>query len=80
MDFSIGNVVKSKAGRDKDYFAVVVGFEDDRVLIADGKERPLERPKAKNLIHLQITNIVFAPEQYETNRALRKNINALHSH
>lgn len=56
MEFLKGSVVISKAGRDKGYFMAVVGEEDGKVLVADGKERPLSRPKRKNPKHLQKTD------------------------
>lgn len=56
MEFEAGTVVISKAGRDKGYFMAVVGREGENLLVADGKERPLCRPKKKNPKHLQRTN------------------------
>ena len=71
MDFTKGSVVVSKAGRDKGYLLAVVGIEKDFVLVADGKERPLERPKRKNPKHLAKTEITVSLENI-TNRGLRK--------
>ena len=45
MDLKTGTVVISKAGRDKGRALAVVGQADGYVLVADGKERPLSRPK-----------------------------------
>lgn len=56
MEFEAGMVVISRAGRDKGYFMAVVGREGESLLVADGKERPLCRPKKKNPKHLQKTN------------------------
>ena len=64
MEFELGSVVISKAGRDKGYFMAVVGEEKGFLLAADGKERPLERPKKKNPKHLQRTNHRIDLEQY----------------
>mgnify|MGYP002514412260 CR=1 FL=1 len=72
----IGNVVFSKAGRDKGKFMVVVGLSDGNLLVADGKERPLDRPKLKNPKHLQKTNSILEEKQYSTNKSLRKALNA----
>ncbi len=52
MQLTEGSVVKSTAGHDKGRFGVVVGFQNDWPLIADGKERKLEHPKRKNPKHL----------------------------
>lgn len=67
-----GRIVLSKAGRDKDYFLAVVGAEGDYLLLADGKERPLERPKRKNAKHLAFTGGLVSENEMSTNRALRR--------
>lgn len=52
----LGSVVRSRAGRDRDRFFVVVGILDERyVLIADGALRKLAAPKKKKLLHLKVT-------------------------
>lgn len=70
MEFEKGTVVVSKAGRDKGYFMVVLDETDGYVIVADGKERPLDRPKRKNPRHLQKTNRKLSLEQL-TNKKLR---------
>ena len=55
---------------------VVVGEERGMLLVCNGKERPLERPKAKNLKHLSLTNSSLDNEQFSSNRALRKALKA----
>lgn len=71
MDFTKGMVVISKAGRDKGYLLAVVGVEADCIIVADGKERPLERPKRKNPKHLAKTAVTVSLENI-TNRGLRR--------
>ena len=73
----VGKIVCSVAGRDKGRFMVVVGANGDRPLVCDGKERPLERPKLKNPKHLQITKFTLEPQQYSSNKSLRRAINEL---
>lgn len=70
----VGQLVCSKAGRDKCYFMVVVKEEDNFVYVCDGKERPLERPKRKNIKHLQFTNTILEENSFKTNKALRKEL------
>ena len=74
----IGSIVKSTAGRDKNYLLCVVGYEDGLVLVADGKERPLERPKKKNPNHLAPL-LQLQPLTWELrgNKALRKALNRI---
>ncbi len=70
MEIREGCVVIAKAGRDKGRAFAVVDVENSRsVWIADGKSRPLDRPKRKNIIHLQATAATYDGEM--TNRQLR---------
>ena len=68
----IGRIVCSKKGRDKGYFLVVVGMDNDKFLVCDGKERPLNRPKLKNAKHLQFTNTYLTEEDLRSNKSLKK--------
>lgn len=72
MSLERGRIMRSKAGRDKGRFLVLVGCEDGVCYVCDGKERPLERPKRKNIRHLALTNSFLNEQQMTTNRALRK--------
>lgn len=71
-----GLVVRARAGHDKGDFLAVLEIGDGWAIIADGKRRPLTKPKRKKLIHLAPTGTVLSEEQMETNRKLR---NALRS-
>lgn len=44
----------SRAGHDKDSIYVIVKEEADMVYLADGKLKPLEKPKRKNRKHIQV--------------------------
>ena len=72
MELKKGSVVISKAGRDKGYFLAVTDFTDEVVFVCDGKERPVERPKKKNPLHLAKTRYVLTEEETATNRSLKK--------
>ena len=67
-----GRIVISKAGRDKYYYLAVVGERDGYLLLCDGKERPLERPKRKNAKHIALTGGILSDAQMSANRTLRK--------
>lgn len=55
-----GQVVKSKAGRDKSRVFVIVDIIDDSfVLVVDGDLRKLSSPKKKKVKHLVIYNTVL---------------------
>ena len=72
MEIVKGCVVKSISGRDAQRFYLVVKIEDGFVWIADGKVRPLERPKLKNPKHLRTTNTQVQVENFATNNQLKR--------
>lgn len=72
MELKNGSVVISKAGRDKGYFLAVKEITENGVFVCDGKERPVERPKKKNPLHLTVTKYVLPEEKTATNRSLKK--------
>ena len=72
MKIAKGCVVKSVAGHGGRRFYVVLSLTDGFAVIADGKERKLERPKRKNLRHLRPTNTVLDVETLTTNNKLRR--------
>jgi ribosomal protein L14E/L6E/L27E len=74
MDIQIGRVVYSRAGRDKGEFLVVVGTEGEFLLVCNGKDRPLERPKKKNKKHIGLTATVLDSGSMSTNRSLRRTL------
>lgn len=66
-----GQIVRSKAGKDKDTFLVVTEVCENGLRVCDGKDRPIERPKLKNLRHVSPTNSFLTEEQLSTNRSVR---------
>lgn len=59
-DIDLGQVVKSKAGRDKNKIFIIIEIVDnDYVMIVDGKSRKLENPKKKKIKHLMIYKSVI---------------------
>ena len=67
-----GLIVKSRAGKDKDSFLVVVDLDESGVYVCDGKYRPLDRPKKKNIKHLALTKIILSKDEYSTNKKIKK--------
>lgn len=59
-DIMVGQIVKSKSGRDKDrYFLVSKVLPKEKIVfLVDGEKRLLEKPKKKNLLHIQVTKTV----------------------
>ncbi len=74
MEFKLGLVAKIKAGHDAGKFCVVVGEEQGFLYVADGRRRPLARPKKKNLRHLAPTTTVLEQEAYSTDKRLRESL------
>jgi len=60
-DITVGQVVKSRAGRDKgNIFLVLEIIDDKHVLIVDGDTRRLDKPKKKRIKHLIVYNTVLS--------------------
>lgn len=71
-DLKIGQIVKSKAGRDKGRIFLIHSVLDEQyVLVCDGDLRKLQSPKKKKVKHLVIYNTVFT----EFAEKLQKNKN-----
>ena len=71
-----GTVVIASAGKEKGGLYVVTEVLDPRfVLIADGRRRPIEKPKKKNIAHLRRTNHTIG--EISSNRQLRIDLNSI---
>lgn len=77
--FKLGQVVWSSRGHDQGSFYVVVGLEQARVYIADGKRRKLQAPKAKSPLHLRPTNTVIDLSSVSSDRRLRTLLREYHA-
>ena len=52
-NFEISDVVEATAGRDQGKIFYVLGTEGDILLLVNGKDRPLEKPKRKKRKHVR---------------------------
>ena len=77
MELKKGQIVKSLKGHDKGNLLMVAGFDEKRVLLCDGKERKLNKPKHKNLKHIELTSYEIDTETAVTDRKLRKTLNKI---
>ena len=77
MNLKIGTVVKSLKGRDKDKYFCVVCIEDEYVLLCDGKERKLAKPKRKKIKHVQITQAKLQTQTLQEDKHINKAIKSL---
>ena len=68
----VGQIVRVTKGREQNQFAVIIEIIDDRfVLLADGEKRKYDRPKKKNVNHIEGTACISSEIRkslLETNR------------
>lgn len=73
-EIAIGQVVKSRAGRDKGRIFLVLDIIDkEYLLIVDGDLRKLDRPKKKKIKHLIIYNTVVEGLNYKLENKMKIN-------
>ena len=52
-DINISDVVVSTAGRDEGEWFYVIGEDHECLMLANGKDRPLDKPKRKKRKHVE---------------------------
>ena len=77
MELRKGQIVKSVKGHDKGDLLMIADFDEKRVLLADGKQRKLNKPKVKNLKHIELTGFEVDIKEVDTDRKLRKTLNKI---
>ncbi|MBQ1967305.1 MAG: KOW domain-containing RNA-binding protein [Clostridia bacterium] len=77
MELKKGLIVKSLKGHDKGDLLMIADFDEKRVLLSDGKQRKLMKPKSKNLKHIEITGLEVDINAVDTDRKLRKTLNKI---
>jgi len=85
LNYTVGQVVYSKAGRDAGKKFIIVNIQDEfYVFISDGDLRKIEKPKRKKIKHLLITEEIIKPlnekivnDYVVTNSEVRKALEAL---
>ena len=75
MPIARGQIVRSKAGKDKECFLVVTEVKEKGVLVSDGKHCPIENPKFKNLRHVAPTEHFLTEDQLLTNKSVKHGLN-----
>lgn len=69
-----GQVVKSRAGRDKGrIFLVLDIIDDENLLVVDGDLRKLDKPKKKKIKHLIVYNTVADGLNYKLENKMKIN-------
>lgn len=77
MEYQTGQLVRSLQGRDSGEYLVVLKVEAGRIWVADGRLRPLGKPKAKNPRHLAQTNRFVSEDSLASDKLLIQAIRAL---
>ena len=77
MELKKGLIVKSLKGHDKGDLLMIADFDEKRVLLVDGKQRKLIKPKNKNLKHIELTEFEVDISAVDTDRKLRKTLNKI---
>lgn len=76
-----GQMVYSLAGHDRgERFFVLADEDNNRVLLTNGKSRPLEKPKSKKVKHIEATgrfSDLFGGECPPTNKQIRRELTLL---
>lgn len=57
-DYQVGQIVKSRAGRDKSNLFVIIDKNNEYVYLVDGKIRKMDHPKKKKVKHIEATNYI----------------------
>lgn len=73
-EIAIGQVVKSRAGRDKGkIFLVLEVLDNEHLLVVDGNLRKLDKPKKKKIKHLIVYNTILDGLNYKMENKMKIN-------
>ncbi len=70
LDFSPGRLARSLAGHDKDRVYVILSEDGPWLLLSDGRLRPLEKPKKKKKMHVQLMGATPLLEAFREGKAV----------
>ncbi len=71
MDIKRGQIVFVTAGKEKGQFMVVLDCDEASVMLTDGRKRPCDRPKRKNIKHITATKTVASEEEIAANSRVK---------
>ncbi len=66
-----GQIVFVTAGKEKGLFMIVLETDGKTVLLTDGRHRPLDQPKRKNIKHISATQTIASEEQLASNSRVK---------
>ena len=76
MQLKTGMVVYAIAGKEQGKLYCIIRKDEQYIYLADGKQRPIEKPKRKNPKHIRITKTIWNLEGM-TNKALRQKLHQI---
>lgn len=71
MDIKRGQIVFVTAGKEKGRYMVVLESDQTTVMLTDGRKRPCDHPKRKNIKHVTATNKVASEEEIAANSRVK---------
>ncbi len=71
MDIKRGQIVFVTAGKEKGRFMIVLSSDETSVMLSDGRKRPCDRPKRKNIKHVTATDTVASEETLAANSRVK---------
>lgn len=74
MPLCEGQIVCVLSGRDKGEFMIVLSVEGNTVTLSNGRERPIDKPKLKNIKHILPNNFIADKNKLLTNMSIRHTI------
>lgn len=81
IEYNVGEIVISKAGHDKGEHFVILKSDSEYVYLVDGVFRTVDRPKKKNIKHVQVVHVKddnlvkkYANNEKITNEEIKRSI------
>ena len=68
-----GMLAKSLSGHDRNRLYIIIQAEEEYVWLVDGSSRPIEKPKKKNIRHIQVVHRIpkTIKQAFESKRPLQ---------
>lgn len=64
LSYEPGMLVRSLAGHDKGMLYIIIEEKNGMLMLADGKTRTMQRPKAKKVMHVQLIKEKLEAEEF----------------
>lgn len=64
LSYEPGMLVRSLAGHDKGNLYIIIEEKNKMLMLADGKNRTMQKPKAKKVMHVQLIKEKLEAEEF----------------